>query len=271
MLGGTDPQESFPAGSAKQSLQAADIRSYGANYDKASDTRSRSASRPPVPTPTRRRHQRRGMIDTNRNDRDGKPDYLVYDAKSATVDATFATTVDLATGKTVDSQPLGGGTAGQDVNTFDSAVKVLTVSASTIGATGPFDYSVLTESAYAPALATSGSYVVDETDSATYDPSKPALTFAQGTTTGVLFADQGSLQVTRPADVTNARILLLHLGNAVGDQGGHARGGADRADARAPQGQRRDDLGRPEGRQDAPRAARLVGRQEGDVLVPVAP
>lgn len=76
----------------------------------------------------------------------------------------------------------------------------------------------LTESAYAPALATSGSYVVDETDSATFDPSKPALAFAQGGTSGVLFADKGSLQVTRQADATNARVLLLHLGNAVGDQ-----------------------------------------------------
>ncbi len=215
VLGGTDPQESFPAGSAKQSLQAADIRSYGANYDKASDTLAFGVQTAGADANPGAVTNVEVMIDTNR---DGKPDYLVYDAKSATVDATFATTVDLATGKTVDSQPLNGGTAGQDVNTFDSAVKVLTVSASTIGATGPFDYSVLTESAYAPALATSGSYVVDETDSATYDPSKPALTFAQGTTTGVLFADQGSLQVTRPADVTNARILLLHLGNAVGDQ-----------------------------------------------------
>ncbi len=78
------------------------------------------------------------LIDTNR---DGEPDFLVYDAKSNTIDATLATTVDLATGKTVDAQPLNGGTAGQDVNTFDSAVKVLTVSASTIGATGAFDYS----------------------------------------------------------------------------------------------------------------------------------
>ena len=64
------------------------------------------------------------LIDTNR---DGEPDYLVYDAKSAAVDATLATTVDLATGKTVDAQPLNGGAPGQDVNTFDSSVKVLTV------------------------------------------------------------------------------------------------------------------------------------------------
>ena len=215
VLGGTDGQESFPAGSAKQSLQAADVRAYGANYDKASDTLAFGVQTAGPDANPGAVTNVEVLIDT---DRDGTPDYLVYDAKSATVDATFATTVDLATGETVDTQPLNGGAPGQDVNTFDSAVKVLTVDASTIGATKAFTYSVLTESAYAPALATSGSYVVDETAEATYDPTKPALTFAKGGSTGVLFADSGSLQVTRGAGVANAKVLLLHLGNAVGDQ-----------------------------------------------------
>ncbi|WP_141399763.1 S8 family serine peptidase [Curtobacterium sp. 314Chir4.1] len=215
VLGGTDGQESFPAGSAKQSLQAADVRAYGANYDKASGTLAFGVQTAGPDANPGAVTNVEVLIDT---DRDGTPDYLVYDAKSAAVDATFATTVDLATGKTVDTQPLNGGAPGQDVNTFDSAVKVLTVDASTIGATKAFTYSVLTESAYAPALATSGSYVVDETAEATYDPTKPALAFAQGTSTGVLFADSGSLQVTRGTGVANAKVLLLHLGNAVGDQ-----------------------------------------------------
>jgi subtilisin family serine protease len=215
VLGGTDGQESFPAGSAKQSLQAADIRSYGANYDKASDTLAFGVQTAGPDANPGAVTNVEVLIDT---DRDGTPDYLVYDAKSAAVDATFATTVDLATGKAVDTQPLNGGAPGQDVNTFDSTVKVLTVDASTIGATKAFTYSVLTESAYAPALATSGSYVVDETAEATYDPTKPALTFSQGKATGVLFADSGSLQVTRGSGVANAKVLLLHLGNAVGDQ-----------------------------------------------------
>ncbi|WFR68127.1 S8 family serine peptidase [Curtobacterium flaccumfaciens] len=215
VLGGTDGQESFPAGSAKQSLQAADVRAYGANYDKASGTLAFGVQTAGPDADPGAVTNVEVLIDT---DRDGTPDYLVYDAKSAAVDATLATTVDLATGKTVDAQPLNGGTPGQDVNTFDSAVKVLTVDAATIGATKAFTYSVLTESAYAPALATSGSSVVDETADATYDPTKPALTFAQGTSTGVLFADSGSLQVTRGAGVANAKALLLHLGNAVGDQ-----------------------------------------------------
>lgn len=215
VLGGTDGQESFPAGSAKRSLQAADVRAYGANYDKASDTLAFGVQTAGPDANPGAVTNVEVLIDT---DRDGTPDYLVYDAKSAAVDATLATTVDLATGETVDAQPLNGGAPGQDVNTFDSAVKVLTVQAATIGATGPFTYSVLTESAYAPALATSGSYVVDETAEATYDPSAPALTFAQGRATGVLLADAGSLRVTRGTGVANARVLLLHLGNAVGDQ-----------------------------------------------------
>lgn len=36
--------------------------------------------------------------------------------------------------------------------------------------------------------------------------------------TGVVFADRGSLQVTRSPGVASARVLLLHLGNAVGSQ-----------------------------------------------------
>ncbi|MBT2502700.1 S8 family serine peptidase [Curtobacterium sp. ISL-83] len=223
VLGGTDPQEAFPAGSAKRSLQAADIRSYGASYDKASDTVAFGVQTAGPDANPGAVTNVEVLIDTNR---DGTPDYLVYDAKSAAVDATFATTIDLAKAAlndpkidpVVDSQPLNGGAPGQDVNTFDSAVKVLTVSGSVIGATKAFDYSVLTESAYAPAHATTGSSVVDETASAAFDPSAPALTFAQGTTTGVLFADRGALRVTRAAGVTTARVLLLHLGNAVGDQ-----------------------------------------------------
>ncbi|MCY1694114.1 S8 family peptidase [Curtobacterium sp. SL109] len=214
VLGGTDPQESFPDGSAKQSLQAADVRTFGASAADGTLAFGVQTAGPDADPGAVTNVE--VLIDT---DRDGTPDYLVYDAKSAAVDATLATTIDLATGETLDAQPLNGGAPGQDVNTFDSAVKVLTVSQQAIGVTGAFDYSVLTESAYAPAQATSGSAVVDETSTATFDPSAPGLAFAQGGTAGVLFSDAGSLQVTRAADsTTTPRILLLHLHNAVGDQ-----------------------------------------------------
>jgi len=97
-------------------------------------------------------------------------------------------------------------------------VKVLTVTGSAIGAKGKFSYSVLTESAYAPAIATDASSVVDETKTVTFDVSKPALTFSQGGTSGVLFADAGNLTVTRASGVTSAKVLALHLGNAAGSQ-----------------------------------------------------
>ncbi|WIB60749.1 S8 family serine peptidase [Curtobacterium sp. MCLR17_007] len=214
VLGGTDPQESFPDGSAKQSLQAADVRAFGASAADGTLAFGVQTTGPDADPGAVTNVE--VLIDA---DRDGTPDYLVYDAKSAAVDATFATTIDLATGETLDSQPLNGGAPGQDVNTFDSAVKVLTVSQSAIGVTGAFDYSVLTESAYAPARATDGSSVVDDTATATFDPAAPGLSFAQGGTAGVLFSDAGSLQVTRAADTTSTpRILLLHLHNAVGDQ-----------------------------------------------------
>ncbi|MGU3410337.1 S8 family serine peptidase [Microbacterium sp. M1A1_1b] len=214
VLGGTDPQETFADGSAKQSLQAADVRAFGASAADGTLAFGVQTAGPDANPGAVTNVE--VLIDA---DRDGTPDYLVYDAKSAAVDATFATTIDLATGETLDAQPLNGGAPGQDVNTFDSAVKVLTVSQDAIGVTGAFDYSVLTESAYAPARATDGSSVVDETGTATFDPSAPSLSFAQGGTAGVLFSDAGSLQVTRAADTTSTpRILLLHLHNAVGDQ-----------------------------------------------------
>lgn len=215
VLGGTDPAEEFPEGAATRSLRAADVRSFGAAYDKASDTLAFGVQTDGPDANPGAVTNVEVLIDT---DRDGEPDYLVYDAKSATVDATFATTVDLATGKTVDAQPLNGGAPGQDVNTFDSSVKVLTVGGSLIGASSKFDYSVLTESAYAPGAATSGSSVVDETRTASFDPSKPALTFSQRGATGTLFADAGSLTVTRASGVTKATVLVLHLGNAAGGQ-----------------------------------------------------
>ncbi|MFJ4221402.1 S8 family serine peptidase [Curtobacterium luteum] len=223
VLGGTDAAESFPDGSAKQSLQAADVRSYGASYDKASDVLSFGVQTAGPDANPGAVTNVEVYIDV---DGDGTDDFLVYDAKSSAVDATFVTTIDLAKAASddpdvdpvVDAYPLNGGAPGQDVNTFDSSVKVLPVTASLIGATGKLTYRVETESAYAPGAATTGSSVVDVTEPTTFDVAKPALTFAQSGTGGTLFADQGSIQVTRAAGVTDAQVLLLHLDNGVGKQ-----------------------------------------------------
>ncbi|MEK6310601.1 MAG: S8 family serine peptidase [Curtobacterium sp.] len=214
VLGGTDGAEAFPAGSAEQSLRAADVRSYGASYDKASDVLAFGVqTQGPDANPGAVTNVE-VWIDVNG---DGTDDYVVYDTKSAAVDATFVTTVDLATGKTVDAYPLNAGAPGQDVNTFDSAVKVLPVTASLIGATGKqISYRVETESVYATGVT--GSSVVDSMPATTFDLGKPALTFAQSGTGGTLFADKGSLQVTRAEGATSPKVLLFHLGNAVGSQ-----------------------------------------------------
>ncbi len=218
VLGGTDGAEAFPAGSAQQSLRAADVRSYGASYDAASDvlafgvqTQGADANPGAVTNVV-------VYIDV---DGDGTDDYAVYDVKSTAVDATIVTTEKLRPAKdedpVVDAYPLNAGAPGQDVNTFDSAVKVLPVTASLIGATGKkVQYHVETESLYATGV--SGSSVVDSLPVTTFDLGKPALTFAQSGQGGTLFADAGSLQVTRSSSATNEKVLLLHLGNAVGSQ-----------------------------------------------------
>jgi subtilisin family serine protease len=230
VLGGNDPAESFPEGSAKQSLEAADIRTFGASADTAG-LADKSTGVVSFGVQTNGPDANPGavtnvevLIDT---DKDGTPDFLTYDSKSAVVDATFATTIDLATGAVVDAEPLNGGAPGQDVNTFDSSVKVLPVALSALGYSAgstdtSFDYSVQTESQYAPSLATSGDYVVDSTSTATFDPYAPALWFTQGDATGPLFTDSGSITVHRATPVssaaTDARILLLHLHNATDNQ-----------------------------------------------------
>ncbi|MEK6342897.1 MAG: hypothetical protein V4737_03520 [Curtobacterium sp.] len=91
------------------------------------------------------------------------------------------------------------------------------MTASLIGATGKqISYRVETESVYATGVT--GSSVVDSMPATTFDLGKPALTFAQSGTGGTLFADKGSLQVTRAEGATSPKVLLFHLGNAVGSQ-----------------------------------------------------
>jgi subtilisin family serine protease len=227
VLGATDPKEAFPAGSAQQSLAAADVRSFGASST-AVGLADKSQGVVSFGVQTQGPDANPGavtnvevLIDTNR---DGKPDFLTYDAKSSVVDATFVTTVDLndPKQKTVDTWPLNFDET-QDTNTFDSAVKVLPVSLSALGYTATsakaaFDYQVVTESAYAPGAATTGSSVVDETKTVTFDAFAPALSFTRGGVSTPLFADDYAIRVNRAASTTNAKVLLLHLHNAVGDQ-----------------------------------------------------
>jgi hypothetical protein len=226
VLGGTDPKESFADGSAQHSLRAADIRAFGVSSTAVGLT-DRSQGVVSFGVQTDGPDANPGavtnvevLIDTNR---DGKPDFLTYDTKSATVDATWVTTVDLndPKQKTVDTWPLNADES-RDTNTFDSTVKVLPVSLSALGYTSAsksaaFDYSVVTESAYAPSIATSGSSVVDETANASFNAFAPAYTFSSGGVSSPVLPD-GKLDVTRRNTSTEAKVLLLHLHNAAGDQ-----------------------------------------------------
>ncbi|WIB13960.1 S8 family serine peptidase [Curtobacterium sp. MCPF17_052] len=97
-LGGTDPQESFPDGTAKQTLRGADIRAYGANStalglaDKSKGLVSFGVQTDGAESNPGQSNTVDVLIDTNR---DGDPDYLTYDTKSATADVTVVTTLDL--------------------------------------------------------------------------------------------------------------------------------------------------------------------------------
>jgi subtilisin family serine protease len=230
VLGGTDPQESFPDGTAQHSLEAADIRAFGANST-ALGLKDKSQGLVSFGVQTDGPDANPGavtnvevLIDTNR---DGEPDFLTYDEKETSVDATSVTTVDLHQAdpekQVVDSQPLGGADAGTDVNTFDSSVKVLPVSLAALGYTAKstsavFDYSVVTESAYSPSQATAASSVVDETAKATLNAFQPALSFTANGASSLTYPDTSIKVIRASASSTKAKVLLLHLHNAPGDQ-----------------------------------------------------
>ncbi|WIB36467.1 hypothetical protein [Curtobacterium sp. MCJR17_043] len=59
---------------------------------------------------------------------------------------------------------------------------------------------------------------MDETKTVTFDAFAPALSFTRDGVSTPLFADDYAIRVNRPASTTNAKVLLLHLHNAVGDQ-----------------------------------------------------
>ena len=229
-LGGTDPKESFPDGTAKQTLAAADIRAFGANStalglkDKSKGLVSFGVQTDGPDANPGVSNNVEVLIDTNR---DGEPDFLTYDVKSTTADVTLVRTIDLnqtdPKKQVVDTQLLGGAAAGVDTNTFDSTVKVLPVSLGALGYTakstsGVFDYAVVTESAYSPTLPTAASSVVDDTKTATFNAFQPAVSFTQNGASALTYPDTAIKVIRSSATSTAAKVLLLHLHNAPGDQ-----------------------------------------------------
>ncbi|ROQ37139.1 PA domain-containing protein [Frondihabitans sp. PhB188] len=229
VLGATSPVKTFPAGSPQQSLAGADLIAVGAastaplEKDRSDGILSFGVkTNGPIANP--------GVdgapevyIDT---DGDGEADFVTYVTKSTTADATFVTTIDLVSGKAVDVEPFNADYAGVDVNTFDSSVAVLPVSLKALGFTSKskktsITYEVATESAYAPGLASTGSYVVDQTNAATFDVFAPSLWFSQKKSDdlgGVLLRDQSPGIAVHRTTASTKRILLLHLHNSVSKQ-----------------------------------------------------
>ncbi|MEU5696586.1 S8 family serine peptidase [Actinosynnema sp. NPDC020468] len=162
-------------------------------------------------------------IDTNG---DGKYDYETYASKLTDTDLLVATTVDLATGATVDIQGVNGQFGDVDTNVFDTNVVVLPVLLSALGidpsgSTARLKYTAGVSGFYkAP-----GASLVDSlgTD-VSFDPLKPGL-WAQGGGDPALSysARPGTaLVVNRDADALaldkSDSLLVLNHHNATGER-----------------------------------------------------
>ncbi|MGO1317551.1 MAG: S8 family serine peptidase [Cellulomonadaceae bacterium] len=224
-LGVTDPDDDFGSGDAPATLESADILAVGASSTapQLADPSGGILSFGVVTDGNWPVHSTNTYpviwIDT---DSDGTPDAVSYvQPLSDTVDLPVAITIDLATGATADVHPVNN-VLGIDSNTTDSNVVVLPVSLSALGFTPEstettITYWATTESYYAP----SGDYVVDETDTATFDVFAPAVWFGDPDTPGVgdpvfLGEPGGELPVHRSDLATEAQVLLLHHHNATG-------------------------------------------------------
>lgn len=244
-LGIEDPAETFPEGTALQTLTGLDVRYVGASTtapqltDPSQGTVSfgivtegDSASLSPTGYPV-------VSIDV---DKDGTADYSTYVTKLGAVDVDVAVTTVVETGETVDIQLVNVQPGGLDANLFDTNVMVLPVSLAALGFTAAststqISYSVHTESYYAPGYRDDPqNVVVDETDVATFDVFAPALWFGvnrDGASESVVFQDTpGTVAVNRSVESrwphragarhgspkVEPQILLLHLHNASGDR-----------------------------------------------------
>lgn len=231
-LGVEDPDDDLGSGDTPMTLESADILAVGA-----------SSTAPQLADPTT------GIVSfgvvTDGNwaslspdtypviwidvDSDGDPDLVSYVSPLAdTVDVPVAITLDLATGTTADVQPVNN-VLGLDTNLTDANVVVLPVSIEALGILPDAEdttigYYASTESYYAP----SGDYVVDETESATFDVYDPDVWFgnvlAETPTTpeggNPLFLGRAGAQlpVHRASTDTEAQVLLLHHHNATGER-----------------------------------------------------
>jgi subtilisin family serine protease len=170
---------------------------------------------------------------------DGVPDFETFATKLTGTDLLVATTVDLATGATVDIQGVNGLFGDVDANVFDSNVVVLPVLLTALGIdpakdTSRVSYQVGTTGFYVAPGTTNG--LIDSIDGAlSFDPLKPGLWVQGGGDPALSYlAKPGTaLVVNRNAGSLAAdkadSLLVLNHHNATGDRAAvvKVRGGSN--------------------------------------------
>ncbi|WP_433264243.1 S8 family serine peptidase [Actinosynnema sp. CS-041913] len=159
---------------------------------------------------------------------DGVPDYEVYANKLTGTDLLVAATVDLATGQTVDIQPVNGQFGDVDTNVFDTNVVVLPVLLTALGIdpsadTSRLSYTTGVAGFYVAPGASNG--LIDSIDRpASFDPLKPGLWVQGGGDAALSYLSRPgtALVVNRDAAALAAdgsdSLLVLHHHNATGDK-----------------------------------------------------
>ncbi|MEU4741876.1 S8 family serine peptidase [Actinosynnema sp. NPDC023658] len=164
-------------------------------------------------------------IDTNG---DGTFDYEVYATKLTDTDLLVASTVDLATGTTVDIQGVNGQFGDVDTNVFDTNVVVLPVLLTALGIdpsadTSRIGYQVGVSGFYVAPGSSDG--LIDSIPNAlSFDPLKPGLWVQGGGDAALSYLSRPgtALVVNRDAESLAAdgadSLLVLHHHNASGDR-----------------------------------------------------
>ncbi|WZH36126.1 MAG: S8 family serine peptidase [Microbacterium enclense] len=218
ILGATDPDDTFPETSARETLESADILAVGA-----------SSTAPLMDDPTqgvltfgvqmdgewaRMSPLTWPMVQLDVNG-DTRADFIVQVQPGEAGDVPVAMTIDAVTGDVIEERPVNGLFGDQGTNVFDNTVLTMSTSLSALGYTPgttqtTVRYLAQTRSYYNPAF--DGGYrsaLVDQTDAASIDAYAPALAFGNSGTP--MFADAaGSVAVTRTGDAT-PQVLVLHL------------------------------------------------------------
>ncbi|WP_394162119.1 S8 family peptidase [Galactobacter valiniphilus] len=157
------------------------------------------------------------LFDTNG---DGKADFVSYTTGTDDLDLTLVTTVNLATGKSVDQQPLNGQLGDVDMNSYDTNVATLPVSLSALGLTqataSKLRYQVSTWSQYNND-ADGKNVPVDQTAWIGFNPFAPG---AKVDSAGTTLVDLPGRKLEVSLTSTSQKLLLLHHHNATGDLSG---------------------------------------------------